>query len=249
MTIAHRTEGLPRRRFLSRLSGGAAAFAAAFATPSTAAAAPQTPAASPAAATSPFQPARHPEDDWYDETTGRHRFFQDTTSAGALGQAMAFARNFFEANISGYKLTDADIAQIICLRHRSTPFAFNDAMWTKYGPMLSERASNFVDPKTKAVPTVNVFEVAGARGGDGEDGLRNNGITLSALAKRGVRFAVCSMATRRAATLIAQKTNAKVDDVVAELIKNTVPNSHMVAAGIVAVNRAQERGYTSSSVY
>ena len=29
-----------------------------------------------------------------------------------------------------------------------------------------------------------------------------------------------------------------------ELAANLVPNSHMVAAGIVAVNRAQERGFT-----
>jgi len=28
------------------------------------------------------------------------------------------------------------------------------------------------------------------------------------------------------------------------VVANLVPNSHMVAAGIVAVNRAQERGYT-----
>jgi len=29
-----------------------------------------------------------------------------------------------------------------------------------------------------------------------------------------------------------------------ELVANTIPNSHMVAAGVLAVNRAQEYGYT-----
>ena len=32
------------------------------------------------------------------------------------------------------------------------------------------------------------------------------------------------------------------------LTENLIPNGHMVPAGIVAVNRAQERGYTFSYV-
>jgi hypothetical protein len=35
----------------------------------------------------------------------------------------------------------------------------------------------------------------------------------------------------------------KVNDVYEELKASTLPNSHFMAAGIVAVNRAQERGY------
>jgi hypothetical protein len=243
-----RESAVARRTFLSRLTAGAAAFGAAFGASALPGVAAQSATTAPAAAT-PFQPARHPEDDWFDQTTGKHRFFQDTTTPDGLGQAMAFARNFLEANASGYKLTDADVAQVICLRHRSTPFAFGDAMWAKYGPMLSERANNFVDPKTKEIPAVNVYEVEGQRGGDNEGGLRNGGVTLTALSKRNVRYAVCSMATRRAATLIAQRTNGKVDEVFAELAAHLVPGGHLVAAGIVAVNRAQERGYSTSSVY
>ena len=63
-----------------------------------------------------------------------------------------------------------------------------------------------------------------------------------------MRLAVCSLATRAAATLIARKSGAKADDVFKELTENLVPNAHMVPAGIVAVNRAQERGYTFSYV-
>jgi intracellular sulfur oxidation DsrE/DsrF family protein len=39
-----------------------------------------------------------------------------------------------------------------------------------------------------------------------------------------------------------------VDDIIKELTEHLVPNSHMVPAGIVAVSRAQERGYTFSYV-
>ena len=75
-----------------------------------------------------------------------------------------------------------------------------------------------------------------------------NGVTLSALAKRGVRYAVCAMATRRTATLIVEKSGGKVDEVFKELTEHLVPNAHMVPAGIVAVNRAHERGYAVSTV-
>ena len=59
----------------------------------------------------------------------------------------------------------------------------------------------------------------------------------------GVHFAVCQMATRRFAGAIAAAHKLDVEAVYKELSSNLVRNSHMVAAGIVAVNRAQERGY------
>jgi hypothetical protein len=38
--------------------------------------------------------------------------------------------------------------------------------------------------------------------------------------------------------------SSDVDTVYKELIANTIPNSRMVSAGVLAVNRAQEYGYT-----
>lgn len=226
-----------RRSFLSRLAAGAGAFGAAFGT-STAV------SAQPAASTPrPFVPARHPEDDWFDETTARHRFFLDTTTPGAGGQALFFARNVFAANASGYKLTDADTAQIICLRHGSTSFAFNDAMWGKYGAALSARSGDFLDPKTGQVPTTNLYLASGYG-----EALRNVNVTIEQMAKRGVRFAVCGLSTRATAQLAAQKTGGNADAIFKELSENMVPNSHLVPAGIVAVSRAQERGYTYAYV-
>jgi intracellular sulfur oxidation DsrE/DsrF family protein len=223
---------IARRSFLSRLAAGAGAFGAAFGGATVA-------AAQPAGSASGFQPARHSEDDWFDQTTAKHRFFYDNTTPGGFGQALFFARNYFSANASGYKLTDADLAQILCMRHESTSFAFTDAMWQKYGPALSERAGKFVDPKTGKVPVINVYAV----GGYG-DALNNGNVTVEALAKRGVRFAVCAMATRATAQLAAQQTGGNVDAIFTELTSNLIPSGHMVPAGIVAVNRAQEHGYS-----
>jgi intracellular sulfur oxidation DsrE/DsrF family protein len=244
-----RLDRLPRRSFLSRLSAGATALAAvvgvapAAANAAADAAVDVAPGAPPGATTAEanvWKPARHPEDDWFDQTSAQHRFFFDTSDPDGFGQALGWARNFLEASISGYKLTDADAAVIICARHRSTAFAFGDDMWAKYGAALSERANHFVDPKTKQVPTVNVYLASGS-GGTADR-------SLGTLLKRGVRLAVCGMATRRIATVLAQKQQSNVDEVVKELTAHLVPNAHMVPAGIVAVSRAQERGYTLAVV-
>lgn len=237
MTHARPAAASERRSFLSRLLAGAGAFGVAFGTSTTASAQPA--AATPRA----FAPARHPEDDWFDDTTARHRFFLDTTTPGAGGQALFFARNVFAANTSGYKLTDADTAQIICLRHGSTSFAFTDAMWGKYGAALSARSGDFVDPKTGQVPTTNVY-LASNYG----EALRNGNVTIEQMAKRGVRFAVCGLSTRATAQLAAQKGGGNADAIFKELTENMVPNAHLVPAGIVAVSRAQERGYTYAYV-
>jgi intracellular sulfur oxidation DsrE/DsrF family protein len=233
MTHGRTVHAPARRSFLSRLAAGAGAFGAAFAGSAAASAQP-----SPAQA-GHFVPARHTEDDWLDETTAKHRFFYDTMTAEAGGQALFFARNFFVANASGYNLTDADLAQVICLRHASASFGFSDAMWAKYGDALSARAGNFLDPRTKQVPTGNVYLATGYG-----EALRNVNVTIEQMARRGVRFAVCGLSTRATAQLIAQKSGATVEVVLKELSANLVPNARIVPAGIVTVSRAQERGYT-----
>jgi intracellular sulfur oxidation DsrE/DsrF family protein len=228
-----------RRSFLARFSSGAAAFGAAFAggaavqAQSTA----QTPAPQPVSA-APGRFTIHPEDDWFDQPGAKHRIFFDTTTADGFGEALAFANNTFTGNRNGYGLTDADIAIVICARHRSTVFAYDAEMWAKYGAAFAER-NRFNDPKTGQPPTVNVFQAEGYG-----SVLTSNGLRLDALIRRGVRLAVCTLSTRANAGLIAQKTGRPVDEVFKELSEHLVPNARLVPAGIVAVNRAQERGYS-----
>ncbi|MSU65876.1 MAG: hypothetical protein EXS38_07200 [Opitutus sp.] len=80
-----------RRSFLTRLSAGMTAFAAALAT-GTVTAQAQTPA------TGPWQPSRHEKDDWLDQLPGKHRLVFDTTSADAFSEALLFAGNFIRTN-------------------------------------------------------------------------------------------------------------------------------------------------------
>ena len=109
-------------------------------------------------------------------------------------------------------------------------FAFTDAIWAKHGAALSE-SDKFVDPKTSQAPIVNVY-----RGG------------LDGHVKHGVHFAICDLATHRLASFIARKSEANADAIYKELTTNALGNGHFVAAGILAVNRAQERGYAVAYV-
>ena len=184
-----------------------------------------------------WQPGRHAQDDWLDQLPGRHRFVFDTTSPAGFGAALLYANNFFLANQAGYGLGNGDAAVVIVARHNSTPFAYADAIWAKYGTSIG-RGAGFDDPKTKQRPVINVYNAAGYGAL-----LPSGGTTLDSLVKRGVHFAVCQMATRRFAGVIAEATGGTADAVYNELVANLIPNSHMVPAGIVALNRAQERGY------
>jgi hypothetical protein len=206
-----------RRSFLARL--GATAAVLGLGRP--AAAAPQE-AVKPG---SPFQPARHEKDDWM-ELAGKHRLVFDGISPEGVRDALQFAGNFFTGNRNGYNLEASDIAVVIVMRHRATQFAFTDAIWSKYGAALSE-SEQFVDPKTKLAPTVNVYRTQ-----------------IENQAKRGVHIGACDLSTHRLASFIARKTDGKADDVYKELVANAMPNVHVVPAGIVCVSRAQERGYT-----
>ena len=170
---------------------------------------------------------------WLDQLPGRHRVVFDTTTPLAADDVRHYADNVFTANKSGYGLEPRDVAVVIILRHQATAFAYNDAMWAKYGGPLSDELK-FTDPKTKQAPTTNLYT--------------SSGVTFGSLIDRGVHLAVCSMATRRLAGVIARSTRGNVDDVYKDLAANLLGNAHLVPAGIVTVNRAQERGYTFAYV-
>ena len=212
------SSGLGRRSFLTTVGSGATLLGVA------AAARAQSPQASSGSAEK-WQPMRHSEDDWL-ELPGKHRFIFDTTTPDSMNESLLFAGNFYIGNSNGYGLKDADLAVVLVARHRSTPFGYTHAIWEKYGVPISTR-QDFVDPQTKEAPKVNVY----ARQIDG-------------LVRRGAHFAVCQMATRAYAGVIATAVGSTQDAIYSELAANLVPNAHLVPAGIVAVNRAQERGYS-----
>jgi intracellular sulfur oxidation DsrE/DsrF family protein len=223
---------MARRWFLARIGVGAGAVGAGVADAGMMGA---STAEAQASGESAWKAARHAEDDWYDKVPGVHRYLIDSASAEGFGWALWFATNYYTANRDAYGLKDSDLAVIIVARHKATSFGYNDVIWAKWGKQLSEQAE-FVDPKTKEPPKVSYYAGPG-------DGSQLSG-KMDPLIKRGLQFAVCSTSTRGIATRIAKASGLEIDAVVKEITSNLVPNARMVPAGVVAVNRAQEHGYS-----
>jgi hypothetical protein len=217
-----------RRSFLTRLGAGVTVAGGALGS--------GVSIANAQSASASFSPARHAQDDWMDKIPGRHRLVIDTTSPAGFGAALAYANNFLNASAE-YGLKPQDNAVIIIARHFSTPYAYNDAIWAKYGKAMPPMVV-IDDPKTKQRPTINLFAATGY------DDLPNMGTAIPEVLGKGIHFAVCNLATTFFAGIIAQASGGKQPDVYKELTSNLIGNAHLAAAGIVAVNRAQEHGFT-----
>jgi intracellular sulfur oxidation DsrE/DsrF family protein len=185
-----------------------------------------------------FQPARHQQDEWMTRLPGKHRTIIDCATVSGAGEGMLYANNLYVGNWNGYQLSESDVAIVVCLRHQATAFAYSDAMWGKYGQALSG-VVQFVDPKTKQPPATNLLNSP-----DYGRALPNNGNSIASLVKRGTHFAVCEMATRRISGQVAAAMKDDPQALFKEFSANLIPNGHLVSAGVVAVNRAQELGYT-----
>jgi intracellular sulfur oxidation DsrE/DsrF family protein len=208
-----------RRAFMSRFSTATALFGVS----------PQAPSAP--AAPKPFAgPARHSQDDWLDEAPEKHRVVFDTWMADKFGEAVGFASNWARINKDQYGLTDADIAIVIVARHGTTPFAFNEAIWTKYGKIFAANMSAN-DKTAHPNPSTNIYAAR-----------------LANLTKQGMRLAVCNLTLRAYTQIIAKETGAEQDAIRKELTTNAIGDAHFVAAGIVAVTCAQEHGYALVSI-
>ena len=210
---------VPRRGFMARLAA-ALAVATAGLVP-TSAVAQSSGRAVPSGA-GPLR-VRHEEDKWLDALDGVHKQVYDiVTPAGGIG--IAFARNFLTANAEGYGLTDKDLSVVVSFRHSGIAFAFDDALWQKYkfGEVFEVR-----DPQAAAPVSKNPQREL-----------------MLALQKRGVVFTVCGMALRRRSGEAAQRTGATADSVRQEWRTALLPGVIEVAAGVVAVNRTQERGFS-----
>ena len=205
---------LARRFFLTQVGTGMTVFGAA-------AAAGASTAAAQTAPTPLWQAERHSQDDWLDQIPGKHRLVFDTTETSGMGSALTYANNYYSANNSAYGLQNGDLAVVIIARHQSTPYAYKEEMWAKYGVQLANFAESGKEPTMRN---------AHAR-------------QLTGLVGRGAHLAVCQLATRALSGIVARAVNSSQENIYNELVANLLPNAHMVPAGIVAVGRAQERGY------
>ena len=208
-----------RRTLLTNMSVAAVAGLAATAGPVPAQA---------AEGTAGFQPKRHSKDSWLNELAGDHRVFVDSSTVAGGGSAIRFANNIIVSHIEEYDGKASDYAMVVCFRHASTPYGFGDALWAKYGELMN-RDESIPAPSSNPMNTPNAYSAQN---------------TIPSLLAKGVNFAICSRATRGLSRRIATSTGASADEVYAELVAGAIPNSHFVAAGVLAVTRAQEYHYS-----
>ena len=174
-----------------------------------------------------FQPARHEKDAWMGELEGNHRVFVDSSTMPGGANAVRYANNIITAHIEDYEGDASDYALIVCFRHTSTPFGFNDAVWQKYGAYFNREA----DPAPSSNPMNSPSRANGQN-------------SIPDLLDKGVEFAICGRATRSFSRMLASATNTPYEDVLAELLANPIPNAHFVPAGVRAATRAQEYDYS-----
>jgi intracellular sulfur oxidation DsrE/DsrF family protein len=172
------------------------------------------------------------DDKWLDGLKGKHRQYFDATTVNA-GFPLAYAMNWMDTMNAAYQLRDSDLNAVVGLRHMSIPIAYTDEIWDKY--KLGELAS-INDPQTKAPATRNIFY--NAKAGD----LMFPSMAVDKLQPRGVTFLVCNVAHTVVSGMMGQKVGIEADQAKAEFTKGLIPGFTLVPSGVLAVNRAQEKG-------
>jgi intracellular sulfur oxidation DsrE/DsrF family protein len=169
------------------------------------------------------------QDSWLQGFNGKHKQIEDVATIRG-GTPLGRTVNFMDA-YAEYGMKDADLNVVFAAQSAALGIVINDALWAKYelGKRWGEN-----DPRTNAPATRNPF-ASGAP------------TSVATLQGRGVRFIACMRAIRRLAGELATAENP-ADQVRAEIIANLLPGVTPVPAVIIAVNRAQQAGFTYVSI-
>lgn len=204
-------------------------------------------AKSEGSAAASWSPTADDQDSWLDKPGTKHRMAFDSVSGDGGSEALGYANNFIHVNQADYGINPDQVGVVIIFRHMATPYGYNDAVWAKYGKAFAEKMK-LKDDAAKRAATVNPMLVKAPGGEPPPKGLEwLDEYSITDLGSKGVQFAVCGLATKVIAGLLAGKTGDAAA-IETELKSNLVPNARIVPAGISAVNRAQEHGYSFAYV-
>lgn len=221
-------DSTPRRQFVGRVLGGAAAMAAAPLLPLSEAAAAQ--------AGAPGSAQQSPWDlSWVERVRGEARMVFDSPDINE-GLGMSQVRSWMAANAEVYGTRDDQMTAVLVIRHAGVPMVMGDSWWDKYE---LGKAYSLKDPTT------------------GEEARRNPFINyqpgdryvttwpdagLDTLIGRGVIVLACHLALRNRAGGFARRDGRPVAEVYDELRASLVPGVTVMPNGIFAVGRAQQAG-------
>jgi intracellular sulfur oxidation DsrE/DsrF family protein len=140
---------------------------------------------------------------------------------------------FYLSN-NGTGVDDSDMTGVCVLRHNAIPFAFKDELWKKYklGEMFGIQ-----DNIAKAPSTRNPYYEP--KEGDyplpGIDGIKK-------LQERGAMFCVCNLAIAVMSGFAAQAMGMNAEEVKEEWLAGVLPGIQLAPSGVWALGRAQELG-------
>jgi intracellular sulfur oxidation DsrE/DsrF family protein len=212
-----------RRGFLGRIAAGAAALGlGGLVAPLAAVTQPRR---SGASADPAFEA-------WLNRMTGKHKMVYDMPEPNG-GFGFAWSRVFLNTTNETYGTTDADNTVVVVLRHNGIPFAMKSEMWAKY------KLGDFYkinDGATSAPAVRNPF--IQAKPGD----LPIAGMGVDELLAKGVLVGVCNIALTIYSGIFANKMGMQAEAIKKEWVANLLPGVQVVPSGVIAVNRAQEKG-------
>lgn len=207
----------PRRKFIGQIAAAAASIAAISSFP---------PLAARAEAIASSDDSLTDGDAWMKGLKGKHRQIFHAVKAEVA--PMLMAKNYIDAYQESFHAKQGEVNAVIGFHGTALVFGFQDAIWDKYA---LGKSSEVTDPVTKAPAIRNIF----ATGGE---------LAIDTLQKRGVVFLMCNTALRIRTRMMSQSLGVPYDTLYAELSGSRIPGVILVPALVVALNRAQERGFT-----
>ena len=141
---------------------------------------------------------------------------------------MLMATNYLDVYGSAYGAAREHVSAVIGVHGTALPIALNDGAWDRYE--LGRRI-NVNDPNTKEPAKRNVFAVGGP-------------ISIDTAMSRGIVLLVCNVALTVTAGSIARARSLVEADVYNDLKSSILPGAVLVPGLVVAISRAQEKGFT-----
>jgi intracellular sulfur oxidation DsrE/DsrF family protein len=168
---------------------------------------------------------------WFDNLKGRHKMVFDAVSPNEGFQTI-WAFTFMKTNnMTG--TPDNDLGVMIVLRGKAIGLALQDSTWKKY---KLGKLFKLIDLATNAPSERNLFY------DPAEGEMPDPGISIKKLLERGVMFCVCDTAMTMNSRQVAKANGVNPDEVKKEWLASMIPGIKVVPAGVLALNRAQERG-------
>jgi len=165
-------------------------------------------------------------DAWMAPLKGKHRqIFHGFAAAEA---PMLMAANFLDSYAESFGAKSGEVNAVVGVHGPALTIGFTDAAWAKYS---IGKSVSVTDSVTKEPAVRNIFRTGGP-------------LSVEALQKRGVVFIMCNNALKIRSRAFAAERGEPYETVYEDLKSSRIPGTILVPALVIALNRAQEAGFS-----